>query len=85
MVFFPAAVGPACTNGAVRLFSAFDATPDNEGVLQICSGGVWRSVCQYYYSCYVGKTACVQLGYKGAVGNGMILSVAKSLLACSLS
>ena len=55
----------------MRLFSAFDSTPENEGVLQICTGGTWYAVCQYYYSCYVAKTACVQLGYSGAVGKDL--------------
>ena len=62
-----AATGPSCTNGDVRLWSAYN-TPPNEGIIQICNSGTWYAICHHYSYCYIGKTACVQLGYPGAVG-----------------
>ena len=59
--------GTNCVTNDIRLFSAFDDTPANEGVLQICNGGTWYTFC-HYYNCYVAKVACQQLGYKGAIG-----------------
>ena len=56
-----------CTDGDVRLWSAYDNTPENEGMIQICTNGIWYGMCDYS-SCYVAKVACTQLGYAGAVG-----------------
>ena len=60
--------GTDCVTNDIRLFSAFDDTPANEGVLQICNGGTWYTACRYYSSCYIAETVCQQLGYKGAIG-----------------
>ena len=54
----------SCINGQIRLWSAYNTTRSNEGVLQICKGGQWYSSCRYG-NCYTAKTACKQLGYEG--------------------
>jgi len=56
-----------CTNGSVRLWSAFDNTPDNEGIIQTCINNTWYALCDSYY-CQTFAVACKQLGYPGAVG-----------------
>ena len=59
-----------CTNGAVRLWSAYDSTPANEGVIQICRLGRWYAMCDIYSSystCYIGRIVCKSLGYPGAI------------------
>ena len=58
-----------CTNGAVRLWSAYDNTPANEGIIQICRSGRWYAMCDSYsYSaCHVGGIVCRSLGYSGAI------------------
>ena len=56
-----------CTDGDIRLWSAYDNTPENEGMIQTCNNGTWNGICDYS-SCYVAKVACTQLGYAGAVG-----------------
>ena len=68
MTFYLARDDSPCTNGEIRLWSAYDSTPDNEGMLQICKSGRWYAMCDYYYNCYTAKVACTQLGYPGAVG-----------------
>ena len=62
---FHIAIGPSCTDGDVRLWSAYN-TPPNEGVAQICIDSTWYSFC--YSDCYAAKLVCLQLGYPGAVG-----------------
>ena len=62
----------ACVNGQFRLWSAYDTTPKNEGILQSCVNGRWYSVCDIS-SCYVGRVACISLGYDGLVGNHVTL------------
>ena len=65
MTLLHTAIGPSCTDGDVRLWSAYN-TPPNEGVAQICIGSTWRAFC--YSGCYATKLVCLQLGYPGAVG-----------------
>ena len=60
-----ALLSSSCSTGDVRIWSAYNH-PDNEGMLQYCRSGVWYGVCHSYYSCYIGKVACKQLGYAGA-------------------
>ena len=56
----------SCTNGDVRLWSAYNHPP-NEGIIQICKSGTWYAMCDHYYYCYIGKLVCQQLGYAGAL------------------
>ena len=66
-----------CTDWDIRLWSAYNNTPENEGMLQICKNDTWYAVqlCHYHYHfhddhmfCAIAKLACTQLGYAGAVG-----------------
>ena len=59
-----------CVNGNVRLWSAYDDTQSNEGMVQICRGGSWYAMCDTYYSstCHIGRIVCKSLGYSGAHG-----------------
>ena len=59
----------SCSNGAVRLWSAYDETPASEGMVQICRNGKWHAMCAYYHSsyCTIGKIVCKSLGYLGAL------------------
>ena len=54
-----------CTDGDIRLWSAYDNTPENEGTIQICTNGTWYAVCDYNL-CYVAEVACKYLGYAAA-------------------
>ena len=69
MTLLHIAIGPSCTDGDVRLWSAYN-TPTNEGVVQICIGSTWHAFCNS--NCYAAKLVCLQLGYLGAVGKGHI-------------
>ena len=55
----------SCTNGDVRLWSAYNHPP-NEGIIQICKSGTWYAMC-YRTSCYAAKIVCQQLGFAGAL------------------
>ena len=55
----------SCTDGTVKLWSAYSSTPDDEGIVLICRNGVWypiyysSTVPVYQYStCRVAEIAC---------------------------
>ena len=56
-----------CTSGDVRLWSAYDNTPANEGIIQICRNGRWYAMCGYNWDCYLFGIVCRSLGYSGAI------------------
>ena len=68
MCFIIAQDDSFCVHGELRLWSAYDNTPSNEGILQICSYGQWTAICDRYSSssCYIGRIACKAMGYEGA-------------------
>ena len=37
----------SCTHGAIKLWSAYSFTPDDEGIVLICYYGVWYPVDEY--------------------------------------
>lgn len=55
-----------CTDGEVRLA---DGMTEYEGRVEVCIGGVWGSVCRYYwgrqYYSNEAYAVCHQLGYQG--------------------
>ena len=50
------------SNGAVKLWSAYESTPDNEGIVLLCISGVWYPLYQTS-DCNVAKVVCNQLGF----------------------
>ena len=46
----------SCTYGAIKLWSAYSSTPDDEGIVLICYYGSWYPVHQQ--SCHVAQIAC---------------------------
>ena len=46
----------SCTHGAIKLWSAYSFTPDDEGIVLICYYGTWYPI--YQYSCRVPEIAC---------------------------
>ena len=57
-----------CTHNQFRLWSAYDTTPEHEGLMQICKYGTWYTI-HDYSSCDIGRVVCKSLGYTGARGN----------------
>ena len=49
-----------CTNGEVRLV---DGDTEYEGIIEVCYGGVWGSVCPSSWDSNNAKVVCRQLGY----------------------
>ena len=37
----------SCTHGAIKLWSAYSSTPDDEGIVLICRFGTWYPLHQY--------------------------------------
>ena len=77
MILFLARGDSNCTDWDIRLWSAYNNTPENEGMLQICKSDTWYAVqschhfLHFFYDdlfCAIAKVACTQLGYAGAVG-----------------
>ena len=52
----------SCTNGDVKLWSAYRSTPDDEGIVLLCIGGTWYPLHQNS-DCFAAKIACHQAGY----------------------
>ena len=52
----------SCSNGAVKLWSAYDSTPANEGLVLVCKNGTWHPV-SHSSSCYAAEIACTAAGY----------------------
>lgn len=51
-----------CTHGHITLWSAYDTTPDNEGIILVCKNDTWYPV--YDTSdCRAGEIACKAAGY----------------------
>ena len=49
-----------CTDGDVRLYGG---TRPNNGILHVCSGGVWGTMCYNYWDRYDTNVVCYELGY----------------------
>ena len=47
----------SCTNGTVKLWSAYSSTPDDEGIVLICRNNTWYPLHQYS-TCRVAEIAC---------------------------
>lgn len=56
-----------CSNGDYRLWSAYDTTSINEGLLHACINNTWYPVADTS-QCVIQKIACRSLGYDGAIG-----------------
>ena len=51
-----------CSSGSVKIWSAHDSTPDNEGIVLVCKDGTWYPM--YGYSdCRAFELACISAGY----------------------
>ena len=48
----------SCTNGTVKLWSAYSSTPDDEGIVLICRNGVWYPIYQYLSCRNVAEIFC---------------------------
>ena len=59
-----------CNEGDVRLVNG---TVEMEGRLEVCTGGVWGTVCGYSFTRTAAYVACKQLGHDDV--NGMSLYV----------
>ena len=49
-----------CTEGDIRLYGN---TQPREGILHVCTGGVWSTVCHRYWDTGDTNVACHELGY----------------------
>ena len=54
----------SCSDGTVKLWSAYATTPDNEGILLTCMSGTWYPL-YHTTDCKVAELACESLGYEG--------------------
>ena len=52
----------ACSNGAIKLWSAYDTIPGNEGIVLVCISGVWHPMYEYS-DCRAAQIACNATGY----------------------
>ena len=59
-----------CNEGDVRLVNG---TVENQGRLEVCTGGVWGTVCSSGFSRAAAYVACKQLGLDDI--NGMCLYI----------
>ena len=60
-----------CNEGEVRLVNG---TLEREGRLEVCSGGVWGTVCASGFTKLSAYVACKQLGYAAHAAGTYILS-----------
>ena len=61
LFFFIIAINLAnCTEGNIRLYGN---TQPREGILHVCRGGVWSTVCHQYWHIQDTNVACYELGY----------------------
>ena len=51
----------SCIEGAIRLV---DGKIDHEGRVEVCSNGVWGSICDNYFDTIDGDVICRELGYE---------------------
>ena len=54
-----------CPEGAVRLI---DGDIEQEGRMEVCSNGIWGSICSYGWGTSDAYVACKQLGYNPGIG-----------------
>ena len=52
----------SCSDGSLKLWSAFDSTPDNEGLLLICKDSVWHPM-HNTSDCQIADLLCSAKGY----------------------
>ena len=60
-----ACTSPNCTHGSVRLI---EGSSPYEGMLEICIGSEWRTVCHHEWDNADAKVVCQQLNYS-TIGN----------------
>ena len=53
----------SCLNGAVKLWSAYDSTPDNEGIVLVCKDGTWYPMWTNWGDCRALEIVCNSVGY----------------------
>ena len=54
-----------CSDGGVKLWSAYAATADNEGILLNCKNSTWYPLQYTVVSNKVAELSCKSLGYEG--------------------
>ena len=52
-----------CLNGTVKLWSAYDSTLDNEGIVLVCKDGRWYPMRNNYGNCRELEIVCNSIGY----------------------
>ena len=57
------AADTGCVDGELRLVNVFNRSTSESGMLEVCKGGVFGTVCGHFWNITNPRLACRQLGY----------------------
>ena len=60
---------PACTEGDLRLANGLDY---NDGRIEVCVGGTWGTICDFFWTTYDAGVACKQLDFPGGLLRNLV-------------